>query len=301
MFCNNTAALFDLIADQHGRQIRAVHHGVDAGKGFVKFDLTMEFETKADNSDISDQSRRRVIIIAIAPEVAESNSVFGEIYKLLALPVYQHFHSFHADLKAIAYGTGIDGGSSSHPCPYCYIEITIRRSLKQQFVCGTLRTCASNRRYYKKFLKSSDKTAAADHFNCTSDPLLLFPQKSPVISWCRLPQLHLHLHLDWYFAKMRALHPQVVDWYRHFHQTPSDFHGGAFQGPQLQRLTRNDSMLYLKQLLNKTEASPHVILYFNAMEAFVALKKRCFSITLADGGYKQELKEYKNACLLLPV
>jgi len=106
------------------RPIRAIHHGVDSGQGFLKFDLTVEFETKCD-SLISDQSCRRVILIAVCPEVAESNSVFAEIYRLLLLPVEQHFHSFHVDLKAIAYATGIGDGSASHSCPFCYTDITI--------------------------------------------------------------------------------------------------------------------------------------------------------------------------------
>ena len=66
--------------------------------------------------------------------------------------------------------------------------------------------------------------------NCTSDPLLIFPQDSSVIEWCRLPELHLHLHTNWYIEKMENLHPIVKDWYLHFHQTRCDFHGGDFQG-----------------------------------------------------------------------
>jgi len=302
--CSNTSALFDLVAKQHGRAIRAIHHGVDSGQIFLKFDLTIEFETKSDSSDISDQARRRVIIIAICPEVAESNFVFAEsnfvfaeVYNLLRLPVDQHFHSFHADLKATAYATGIGGGSSSHSCPYCYIEITVSRSLLRQMACGTLRSCAANRHYYKKYLRTQN-AAAAQFFNFINDPLQLFPQKSPVISWCRLPQFHLHLHLNWYIHAMVRLHHPVVDWYRHFHQKPSYFHGGDFQGPQLHRLTKDDSMTFLKRLLDETEAVLGVILLFNAMRTFVALKKLCFSKNVANDGFKVELKAFKTACLL---
>jgi len=100
---------------------------------------------------------------------------------------------------------------------------------------------------------------------------------------------------------MEKLHPPVVDWYPHFHQKPSDFHGGDFQGPQLQRLTQDDSITYLKGLLDNTKAVPAVILLFNAMRAFVDLKKRCFSKIIASGGFATELKAFKTACLLVDI
>ena len=40
IFCSNTPALLDLLAEKHGRQIRSIHHGVDSGQGFLKIYLT---------------------------------------------------------------------------------------------------------------------------------------------------------------------------------------------------------------------------------------------------------------------
>ena len=125
------------------------------------------------------------------------------------------------------------------------MSILLHRNHYQSVAGAAKWTCAANRRHYKKYRKSPN-AHAAQFFNCISDPLQLFPQKSSVISWCRLPQLHLHLHLNWYIHAMERLHHPVVDWYRHFRQKPFDFRGGDFQGPQLQRLTKDDSMTYLK-------------------------------------------------------
>ena len=56
------------VSQQHGREIKSIHHGVDKGKGFLKFDLTIEFQTES-KSPISDHGRHRVLMIAITPEV----------------------------------------------------------------------------------------------------------------------------------------------------------------------------------------------------------------------------------------
>jgi len=68
----------------------------------------------------------------------------------------------------------------------------------------------------------------------------VFPQNTPIISWCRLPPLHILLFLNWYIKKIIKLCPTATAWYQHFHQKPSEYHGGDFQGNQLQRLSRDD-------------------------------------------------------------
>ncbi len=119
IYCADVKELLVRLAGLHKRTIRLIHHGVDSGQGFLKFDLTIEYEPTVPESKMSDHSRHNVILVAILPDVAESGDVFRQVYELLQLPVDTFFHSFHADFKAIAYATGIDGGQSSHPCPYC--------------------------------------------------------------------------------------------------------------------------------------------------------------------------------------
>ena len=292
IICNAVGDLFDFVAQQHGRSIRSIHHRVDSEQGFLKFDAKIDFETEVD-SPLSDAGRKRVLILAIAPDVKESNPVFTEIYRLLSLAVDQHFHSFHADFKAIAFATGIDRGGSFHPCPYCEVRITVSTSLVKQLTAAKLRTCAGNRRHFKKFRKSTSKTAAVDNRNCTADPLHIFPQSTIIISWCRFPELHIHLHLNWYVHRMERLLPAVAEWYLSFNQTRSEYHGGDFQGPQLRRLTQRDCITSLKNLVTARAASKEVHLYFNAMCAFVTLKQSCFSTVIYDDGYMSRLQHTK--------
>lgn len=301
IICNDVLKLIKFIADCHGRDVRSVHHGVDAGKGFLKFNLTLEFETEEKNSKISDQARYRVILVAIAPGVSESNSVFHEVYNRIRLPTNQFFHSWHADLKAIAYGTGIEQASSSFPCPFCEVEITVRRSITQQMTSSKMRTCATNRRHYKSFKRSKAATASRDNKSCIEDPLALFPQSTEIITWCRLPQLHLHLHLNWYIEAMERRLPAVRRWYLEYNQTKADFHGQQFQGPQLQRLTKPDSLKSLHKLLMQERADNDVWLFYNAMIAFVELKKRCFGLKISEDSYVAQLRDFKTACSVLPI
>ncbi len=99
---------------------------------------------------------------------------------------------------------------------------------------------------------------------------------------------------------MEKLHSAISEWYLHFHQTPSLFHGGDWQGPHLHRLEKADSMMYLKELLQKTSASPQVFQYFNAMQAFVDLRHLCFSKVISPQGYQKELQAFTLACTALP-
>ncbi len=220
------------ISEKHGRVIRSVHHGVDSGKAMLKFDMTIEFESEAKDDVVPDHSQKRVIMLCVIPNASESNALFAEIYRLLDLPVAEYFHSFHADLKAIAYATGIEGGGCSYPCFVCEQKLTIDVPLAKQFTAGTLRTCATNRRHFKKFKVSGDATAKK-YVICDADPLAIFPQKTSFVSFIRFPELHAHLHLNYYIDHICSIHPSAEAWYSHFNQTRSEFHGapaGTFRG-----------------------------------------------------------------------
>ena len=248
IICIDTRRLLRRLSEHHGRTIRIVHHGVDNGKGFLKWDMTLEFEPEEKAVKIPDNSQKRVIMLCVIPEAAESNALFAEVYRLLNLPVDEYFHSFHADLKAIALATGIECGAASYPCCYCERKMTVDVPNEKQLTAGTMRSCKSNRRHCKQFKKSKDKTAKK-YFSCNAAPIKSFPDDTLIITWSRLPELHLFLHVNYYIDNICRCHPPATAWYEHYHQTRSPFHGEAFQGPQLRRLTRKDSMEYLEKLL----------------------------------------------------
>jgi len=276
VICSDTTTLLRRLADYHRRQVRIVHHGCDSGKGFLKFNQTLEFETPPlSDIAISDQARRRVIITAVTPHTPESSHIFHTVYDHLQLPVDEAFHTFHADCKAIAYATGTDGGNSTYPCFYCEVKITVDTPNAKQLVAAKPRSCKSNRRHYKKHLKS--KKAAKHHRNCSSDPLHMFPQSSDVIDYVRFPELHLYLHSNWYISRMERHHPAIKQWYSHFNQTRNPYHGGDFTGPQLHRLLKADSLKFRTEFLDTTDASDETRLFFVALNAFIDLQQRCFS------------------------
>ena len=274
VLCMDISALLRRLTDYHRREVRIVHHGCDSGKGFLKFNQTLEFETPPLEDAVSDQGRRRVIITAITPYTPESSHIFHFVYNKLQLPVDEVFHTFHSDCKAIAYATGTDGGNSSYPCFYCEVKITVDSPRSMQLEAAKSRTCNSNRRHFKNKLKS--KKAAKHHRSCSSDPLRIFPQSSDIIEYVRFPELHLYLHSNWYIRAMEDRHASTKLWYTHFNQTRNPFHGGDFTGPQLHRLLKDDSMAFLKELLQSTEASNDVFLFFAALTAFITLQQHCF-------------------------
>ena len=70
--------------------------------------------------------------------------------------------------------------------------------------------------------------------------------------------------------------PEIKEWHEHFHQSRNDYNGKDFNGPQLTRLMKDDSIANLRQVLSHNEANSDCMLYFEAMLAFVSLKKVTF-------------------------
>ena len=70
--------------------------------------------------------------------------------------------------------------------------------------------------------------------------------------------------------------PEIKTWYDHFHQTRNEYNRGDFNGPQLRRLMKDDSLAHLRQPLAHNAANSECLLYFDAMLAFVSLKKVTF-------------------------
>lgn len=76
---------------------------------------------------------------------------------------------------------------------------------------------------------------------------------------------------------METIVPEIKKWYESFHQTRNEYNGGDFNGPQLRRLMKDDSIDHLRQLLSHNSANSDCMRYFDAMIAFVVLKKQCFT------------------------
>ncbi len=56
VYCKDTSALLQRLAELHRRQVRIIYHSCDAGGGFTKFYQSIEFETPP-TDNISDQAR----------------------------------------------------------------------------------------------------------------------------------------------------------------------------------------------------------------------------------------------------
>jgi len=300
--CTDVYSLLQLLQKMHQRRITGVHHSVDAGKNFLKFSFTAEFATEEKIEHQkgrvqSDHGRRRVITTALLPDIKESPESLGIIFKQLDYPVNDFFFSLHADLKADAIATGIGPGSSSCPCPWCKRRITVDQSKMLQMKSGVIRTMRNNSLNYKRFLQS-DRTEPSKFFNCVSEPMSFLPKTLSPIRWLRLPQLHLHLLGNWFIKRLTDVFADTPLWYKHFHQQPSEYHGGDFEGNQLHRLSRADSMQYLRRFIIK-DGPPSALLFLNAYEAFVQLEHSCFGSVLLD--YQTPLANLRRCMELLPV
>ena len=81
-----------------------------------------------------------------------------------------------------------------------------------------------------------------------------------------------------YIDRIEKLVPETKNWYKAFNQTRSDYHGGDFDGPQLRRLMKQDSLNHLRQLLSDQNANSDCMSFYDAMISFVLLKKKTFGM-----------------------
>lgn len=297
VYCSDTLGLLRQLESYNERNIRIVHHSVDAGKEMTKWSFSLEFEPRDGTAPpTNEHGRHNAMILAILPGSFEGSSTLHTVYSLLKLPTQAFYFSFHADFKALCAAVGVAGGSATCPCPYCDRKLAASVPLATQATKGVNRTCTSVRRLYKKSLRAT-KIKPGQFANCVCDPLSIFPQTIPVLDFAPLPELHLWLVLNWFIKKIVACHPAAESWYLHYHQLPNEYHGGQFNGPQLHRLTRDNSLEYLDGLLKSADAD--ATLFYDAMCHLVKLQHKCFGLVLHE--YEQEHRRFRTAVLRLPI
>ena len=182
--CNDVTGLFETVEELHCRKIVRVHLGADSGQGFMKIDCTVEFadiddsnsNATATNTDsrLSDQGRRRVILLSCTPSVGEKYDNLTILFNRLQYPVDRYPFCLCADLKLISLILGVSTGAARHPCPFCEQRLQAGEDREAQLSCGNLRTIANIRSNYEELVAAGNVSNHKNFKSCQRLPLDIF-------------------------------------------------------------------------------------------------------------------------------
>ncbi len=285
VFPTNTKSLLQQLHELHQRHIDTVYIGCDAGRDFLKVCITIKWTTTSDDSSVGDHSRRRVILIFVMPGMKEGYALLRTIFDTIDFPAADVPFLFIGDLKVLNVVLGLSTAAASQPCPFCEVTILAKVSLRQQLQAGVPRTYQSCCNHADQ-LAESKGDSLAEHASCINHPIPLFQMQptSPFDEVCGHPGLHYLLSANWFINHLSKLY-NIDEWWRSFHYVRPSYHGGAFEGNQIRRLLRPDSLQLLRDVIDDVRslarsADDPVDLFLDALSKFAAVVNGCFGMTL---------------------
>ena len=256
----NMTALLSQLSDLHHRRIATVLIGCDAGQAFLKICVSIRWtDDAADHPQplstggagkiISDQARRRCILVAIMPSMKESFQVLQELFQLIAFPKDVPF-MFVGDLKVLNIALGLSTAAATHPCPYCEVVMLASVPLAEQLRAGKPRTYATISRHAHELKDADDDAKNHASVLRTPLPLLSHHPNRNIDLVAAHPGLHYLLSGNWFIHRLEQLLPDVDEWWRKYNFVRPQYHSGAFEGNQMRRLLRPDSILALRDIID---------------------------------------------------
>lgn len=236
---------------------------------------------------------KRLITLALVPDIIESNRNFRLIFDLIKLNDINY--RIVSDYKAMLITLGLQTSRSSFPCPHCLIPL---RDFDDYFTKADeyqLRTFGILHQDHKKFteeLKSNYKLAK--HCHSTVNASLVVEEPSvTVLETYILPELHSilgfvnHIFFDGLCPLLTK--EKALIWPMNLHLIPKGYHGSIFEGNQCRALIAKAEFLRDPEILgaiqsepDKADAKAKVDLYIDCIKSFDKVVNASFSSRPVD-------------------
>lgn len=313
VFCNDINKLVITVKDKRGFDISnsiRLQIGIDGGGGFLKFCLTItettDFFEEESTGPIREKYKngvaakifkntgvKKIIIIAIAPNVQENHFNISLIWNLLELNKLISA-TFSLDLKLANIVTGLMAHSSSFPCTWCEVN---KNDLQSE---GQPRTFDSVERFSKEFQNAGSKKSQAKNFKCCiASPIPIFSPEEKIIEKITLPELHLMLGgVNKIFKELEKAYPVIsADWAQSCNVYQQRYHGGEFNGNSCRIILKKTDVL---QRLAEENQCFGCIEYVEVFRCLNQVVSSCFGKTL-NPGYRTHINNFKSAYLNLNI
>ena len=194
----------EIDTEQHQLQL-----GLDSGQNILKVCLIVCEKEKDKEEPLHQRARhcdgiggreakltlvKRLLIVACAPEVAESWANIKTILEKLDIGSLGSC-PISVDVKVMLILCGKQAASSKHPCPYCECQAP--------FICPCLpNTLGSLARHYQKYVEAGSKKSTAMNFNNCVNPALLHgnPDRT-ILDLLTFPEFHVMIGTTGHIVK----------------------------------------------------------------------------------------------------
>lgn len=305
-FCNDIPQLIEQICQKRYNDVSEDHLvlklGLDGGGGYFKVCLTVynrcTLEKKVSHStDFLDTSVKRIIILAIIPDIKENYANVRSILDLLKIASLDFKYTFAVDLKLANIVVGIQAHGSSFPCAFCTCP-------KKNFGTDsegmfTLRTIGSIKAEAERYYGCGDAKSCQ---STTNPPIIAGNDKDMIIQLLPPPELHLMLRVvNKIFKHMESLSPTCAEicksWIQMLGITRPKMHSGEFNGNMCRQiLVRTDLLRSLCERNSCLELLP----YCQLLQEFNKVRSSCFGQQL-DDSFNMCIKSFEQLYRSLPI
>lgn len=308
VYCVNPNKLRDFIVNSRNYEDEELllKVAVDGGGGFMKVCLSVQrlqdqnlqcderslLKQGVAPKTLKDSSVKKIMILAIAPDVQENYDNMLQLWNLLQLQdtntLQNHFIA--TDLKLANIVLGLMAHGSLHPCSWCDVA-------KSDLVStGNLRTIQNITSKYLDWCHHGENMSTAKFYgNCVHPPIVSHTNNEvKIIDIVPPPELHLLLGpMNTLFNSLQKQWPQAIEWAAACHAERDALHGGSFNGNNCKKLLRGIDKL---EELCPIEYKP----YIETFNAFKQVVGACYG-NILDPEYKQKISNFKNAYVALGI
>ena len=246
-------------------------------------------------------SKQRIFVLGIADDVDESWENLQLIFETLGFPNSDLSGiKFVSDCKLLSIMLGIQGCSSTHPCPYgeCFMELDGEKrgtcSRWTEWKRGTVRTLANLQSNYEAWCAETgeDKKRLPDYKSCQYPPIDLYgweyQDEKILVLYTPMP---LHLLLGSGNSCLRMLEDTYQDFHKFYEMWGVSKVSFDFSGRDLKVLLSDDCLQEMNLILGDNEDSHMVVDY---LAAILRLYRTCVQKDLGvDMDWLQDVDNFK--------
>ena len=278
--------------------------GIDGGKGFMKFCLSVVDKSSLENETsknpptersltqcvAKDTGVKRQMLVAVIEDFPEIYENVHQVWSLVGCGDVKLFVA--CDLKMVNILYGLQAHSSSHPCAWCDIDA---QNLED---AGTLRTLGSLRESFQAFRQSGGVLAKAKlTSNVVHNPIISGPNDKLILDIIPPPELHLLLGVvNLLYKMLKGVWSEAETWPSSLSNAQSPYHGAQYEENECRKLLKNVDRL---QQLAEANSAFQVFGFVDTLRKFDSVVRACFGSELSFD-YFEKINQFKTAFLALP-
>jgi len=184
IYCNDVEGLIASTCSARGIDMSEanIKIGIDGGGGFMKICLNIFTDDssndahprrKTPNEILNNSSVKKLIIIAISPDVKETYHNVKKILELLEIDLMAFEYTYALDLKLANIIAGIQAHGATYPCLWCECpKAKFALESSRSYPIRSLGSVRANAKSFNESKMSCKRTASKDYKNCVGEPLI---------------------------------------------------------------------------------------------------------------------------------